>query len=114
MASRSPAMDWDELLSMVERRLGLYVGRPRYDRAFSVITGFDLARGRDELKGFQRWMVDRHPGTNLVFWALILVETFGEQADESRLVTDEDHRLATGNLCLRLREFLDLREAAGP
>jgi hypothetical protein len=104
-------MEWDELLSMVEHRLGLYVGRPRYDRAFSVITGFDLARAQDELKKFQRCMVERHPGTNLVFWTLILVETFGEHADESRLVTDEDHRLATDTLCLRLREFLGLRHA---
>ncbi|WP_436531993.1 hypothetical protein [Actinoplanes sp. HUAS TT8] len=103
-------MDWRELLSMVEKRLGMYVGRPRYDRAFSVITGFDLARGQGELAEFQQWMLRRHPGSPLTFWALILVEAFGDHADESRLVTDEDHQLAVEVLCRRLREFLGLTE----
>lgn len=98
---------------MVERRLGMYVGRPRYDRAFSVVTGFDLARGRGELAEFQRWMSERHQGSPLTFWALILVEAFGGQATEEHLGTDEDHQLAIGHLCRRLREFLDL-DAAGP
>lgn len=103
-------VDWCELLSMVEHRLGMYVGRPRYDRAFSVITGFDLARGQGELSEFQRWMLERHPGSPLVFWALVLVEAFGDHADESRLATDGDHQLAIEALCLRLREFLGLLE----
>ena len=89
----------------------MYVGRPRYDRAFSVVTGFDLARGRGELAEFQQWMSHRHSDSSLAFWALVLVETFGDQASESQLVTDEDHRLAIGVLCLRLREFLHISDA---
>lgn len=88
---------------------GTYVGRPRFDRAFSLVTGFDLARGRGELAEFQRWMSERHPGSSSAFWALILVEAFGDQADEDCLVSDEDHQRAIGSLCLRLREFLDSR-----
>jgi len=97
---------------MIEHRLGMYVGRPRYDRAFAVVTGFDLARGHGELADFQRWMSERRLGSPLTFWALILVETFGDQADESSLVTDEDHELAIGSLCQRLREFLGLCDDA--
>ncbi|WP_307871141.1 hypothetical protein [Micromonospora sp. C51] len=106
------ALSWAEVLSMIEHRLGMYVGRPRYDRAFAVVTGFDLARGCGELAGFQQWMSERHLHSPLTFWALVLAETFGDQADESRLVTDEDHQLAIGSLCQRLREFLNLSDDA--
>jgi hypothetical protein len=96
---------------MVEHRLGMYVGRPRYGRAFSVITGFDLARRQGELAEFQRWMVERHPGSPSTFWALVLREVFGDQADESCLVTDEDHQLAIEALCTCLRDFFSQLES---
>ena len=49
-------MDRDELLWHTERRLGMYVGRPRYDRAFSMLTGFDLARGRGDLDRLREFL----------------------------------------------------------
>jgi hypothetical protein len=84
----------------------MYVGRPRYERAFSALTGFDLARGQGELAAFQAWMAARHRGSNRAFWSLVLTETFGEGATEDRLVSDDDHKRAISNLCLLLREFL--------
>ncbi|MEV0876880.1 hypothetical protein AB0I85_03480 [Micromonospora echinofusca] len=99
-------MSWEEFLWHVDQRLGMYVGRPRYERAFSALTGFDLARGRGELAAFQEWMSARHRGSSLAFWALVLAETFGEGATEDRLVGDDDHKRAISNLCRLLREFL--------
>ncbi|GAB3148527.1 hypothetical protein GCM10027290_33380 [Micromonospora sonneratiae] len=84
----------------------MYVGRSRYERAFSALVGFDLARGQGELVAFQEWMSARHRGSNLVFWYLVLVETFGEGATEDHLVSDQDHERAVSNLCRLLREFL--------
>ena len=63
-------MDWGEVLWHTERRLGMYVGRPRYDRAYSMLTGFDLARGGNDLAGFQVWMTERHGGT-AVGWPMV-------------------------------------------
>ncbi|MGC4746642.1 hypothetical protein ACLQ28_13400 [Micromonospora sp. DT201] len=99
-------MSWDEFLWHVDHRLGMYVGRPRYERAFSALTGFDLARGRGELAAFQAWMSARHRGSNLAFWSLVIAETFGEGATEDRFVSEDDHKRAISNLCLLLREFL--------
>jgi hypothetical protein len=101
-------MDWGEVLSHVEHRLGMYVGRPRYDRAYSMLVGFDLALGRGDLASFQIWMAERHGGTAVGWPWLILNDTFGDEAGEEFLRTDEDHQVAITKLCLRLREFLDL------
>ncbi|MEU8263310.1 hypothetical protein AB0C02_22110 [Micromonospora sp. NPDC048999] len=100
-------MTWEEFLWHMERRLGMYVGRPRYERAFSALTGFDLARGQGELAAFQAWMSSRHHGSPLAFSSLVLAETFGEGASEDRLVTDADHLRAVSNLCELFREFLE-------
>lgn len=101
-------MDWDELLWHTEHRLGMYVGRPRYDRAYSMLIGFDLACGQDDLARFQIWMADRH-GSTVVGWPwLVLTEIFGDGADEESFVTDDDQQAAIRTLCRRLREFLSL------
>ena len=68
--------------------------------------GFDLARGRGELTAFQEWMSARHRGSSLAFWSLVLAETFGDDANEDRLVSDDDHKQAISNLCRLHREFL--------
>jgi hypothetical protein len=101
-------VDWDEVLWHTERRLGMYVGRLRYDRAFSMLTGFDLARGRGDLDRFQTWMAGRHGGSSVGWPHLILTEAFGDAAGEEVLKTDDEHQIAVEHLCLRLREFLDL------
>ena len=104
-------VDWDEFLWHMERRLGMYVGRPRYERAFSILTGFDLGRGRGELAAFQDWLKARHSGRPLTFSALVLIEVFGTDADEATLVSEADHELAIAHLWRLLREFLS--EGAG-
>ncbi|MFC0006495.1 hypothetical protein [Micromonospora siamensis] len=98
-------MGREEILWNVEHRLGLYVGRPTYDQAFSLLVGFDLARGRGELAAFQEWMSARHGGSSLAFSSLALVETFGDGATAGRLTTDCSHGRAISNLCRLLREF---------
>src|SRR4051794_29648326 len=99
-------VDWDEFLSILECRLGMYVGRPRYERAFSALTGFDLARGQGELAAFQDWISARHPGSSLAFWSLVLADAFGGDVTEDRLISDADHQLAITKLCRLVREFL--------
>ncbi len=101
-------MDWDDLLWHIEHRLGMYVGQARYDRAFSLVTGFDLARDRGELEAFQTWMSTRHSNSGLAFWSLVIEETFGADAAPQYLVSDGVHHLAIARLCLLLREFLGL------
>ncbi|MEO3775233.1 hypothetical protein [Micromonospora sp. B9E7] len=99
-------MSWDEFLWHMDHRLGMYVGRPRYDRACSMLTGFALARGQGELAAFQEWMTARHRGSSLAFSSLVLAETFGDGATEDRLTSDADHVLAVSKLCQFFREFL--------
>ncbi|MGC5310519.1 hypothetical protein [Micromonospora zamorensis] len=105
-------MSWEEFLWHMDQRLGMYVGRPRYERAFSALTGFALARGRGELAAFQEWMSARHHGSPLTFSALVLVETFGEDAAEDCVVSDTDHRQAVSALCRLFREFLGQKALA--
>jgi hypothetical protein len=104
-------VDWTELLRIMESRLGMYVGRPMYERAFSMLIGFDLARGQGEVAAFQEWMSCRHPGSSLAFTTLVLCEVFGDEATEDRLVTGVDHQLAITNLCRLFREFRLSKEA---
>jgi len=84
----------------------MYVGVPRYDRAFSMIVGFDAARGQSELAAFQEWMVGRHPAgrSSLVWWALVLVEVLGVDTPPSPSNL-EDEQAAIGHLCRLLRAF---------
>lgn len=100
-------MSWEEFLWHMDHRLGMYVGRPRYDRAWSMLTGFALARGDGELTAFQEWISARHPGSSsLVFSSLVLAEAFGNGATDDRLASDGDHLLAVSKLCQLFREFL--------
>jgi hypothetical protein len=98
-------VEWEEFLPLVEDRLALFVGMPRYERAFSAMTGFDLAHGREDLVAFQRWMSARHPHDNRAYWALVLVEEFGAGMTEEGLTGDAVHRRAIAALCRLFREF---------
>ena len=40
----NPPFEWPFVLFMVEKRLGVWVGRPTYERAVALVTGFDMAR----------------------------------------------------------------------
>lgn len=102
----NPRVSWEEFLWHMDHRLGMYVGKPRYDRAWSALTGFALARGQDELAAFQEWMSARHRGSSLAFSSLVLAETFGDGATEARLASDADHVLAVSKLCQLFRAFL--------
>ncbi|WP_228543976.1 hypothetical protein [Micromonospora sp. S-DT3-3-22] len=51
-------------------------------------------------------MSDRHCGSSLAIWSLVLAETFGEGATEDSLASDDDHTQPIANRCRLLREFL--------
>ncbi len=77
-------MDWDELLWHTEHRLGLYVGRLRYDRAYALLIGFDLARGQGDLARFQTWMAARHGDTPVAWPWLSLQEIWSRCSSDQR------------------------------
>jgi hypothetical protein len=108
-------MEWDDLLEIVEHRLGMYTGGSSYARAHSLIEGFELGRQGSDIMAFQQWMAARHPGSAHPWWTLCELETLGEIAGtapprdpEHAKSAEQDERCITHLLAL-LREFLATR-----
>lgn len=107
-------MTWDECLTALETRTGMYVPFPYYPAAVGFLVGYDLAQPHPVLRGFSEWMSARHDGSSLWFASLVLMEYTGkDRADEfARFMdveTDEQVR-AVRHLCGLLREYLADRE----
>ena len=103
-------MTWDECLSALETRTGMYVHFPYYPSAVSCLVGFDLAQSQPILHGFSEWMSARHGGSSLSFASLALAEYTGrKRADEYFRFMDaefDEQVRAVRHLCGLLREFL--------
>jgi hypothetical protein len=128
---------WDELIEKVGPRPGMWVG-DRYSLVRSFVTGFGAAQDDDVLDRFQQWLSvqpQHHAIKNWTWSSLLLHEAFPERdrpwdgnpaapdsewpappptpVGESDLVYPEDDEIAIAHLFDRLREYLDLRSAAG-
>ena len=62
---------WDFVLSVLEHRLGMWVGRPTYERAVALVIGFDMAQPESVNEPLQSQIASRH-GTGPLGWAWVL------------------------------------------
>ena len=67
----NPPFSWDFVLSVLESRLGMWVGRPTYERAVSLVIGFDMAQPQSVNGPLQARVSARH-GTGPVGWPWVL------------------------------------------
>lgn len=99
---------WDELLSNLEERLGMYVLRPRLATADSLLAGFSLGRDDGVAGGFQAWFATAHPAEggypNPVHHATVLADDlFGKRPEE---LDDDEEKVAVQRLCSLYRQYL--------
>src|SRR5215813_8583838 len=103
---------WDEMIDIVGRRPGMWVGRAKYSFVRCFVEGFGAARGDDVLRAFREWLAKQpqHHRSSYVWSALLLQEMFGH-ASEDVLAYPEDDAAAITHLFARLHEVL--HSAAG-
>lgn len=100
---------WQFVLSILEGRLGMWVGRPTYERAVALVIGFDMAQPESVLGEMQKRVSERlGSGSRAWPWAL-MDEAIGEGPSRDRdlngLRPEQDAR-AIAHLVAELRAAL--------
>jgi hypothetical protein len=109
VACKTPAVTWAELLDAIEHRLGMYTGRPTYERAVFLVQGFDLAEGGERLALLQERVRTRY-NSGSSGWPWVLVrEVVGDESSELGPLMPGQDAAAIAVLVRVLRE-LDLVE----
>ena len=102
---------WAFVLSMVENRLGMWVGSPTYERAVALITGFDMAQTGSIHGRMQAIMSKRH-GTGPIGWPHVLMAeaTGGDVHNPGDLgpLTPEQDARAIAQLVVELRSLMGI------
>jgi hypothetical protein len=62
---------WEFVIDAVEHRLGMWVGRPTYEHAVALVTGFDMAQV-DSVHPLLQQRVSMRHGTGPITWATVL------------------------------------------
>lgn len=104
------SVTWEECLTALETRTGMYVPFPYYPSAVGLLVGFDLAQPEPVLRRFSEWMSARHGGSNLWFASLALADYTGRNDAHEYYrfmeVDSDEQVLAVRHLCGRLRQYL--------
>ena len=104
-ACQTPVVTWAELLDEIEYRLGMYTGRPTYERAVFLVQGFDLAEGRGRLALLQERVGERY-NSGSIAWPWVLVrEVVGDETSELGPLTPGQDAAAIAVLVRTLREL---------
>jgi hypothetical protein len=105
---------WDFVLWTVETCLGMWVGRPTYERAVALITGFDMAQTESIHGRMQEVMSKRH-GTGPIGWPHVLMaEAIGRDIHnpgDLGPLTPEDDARAIAQLVVELRSLINIETA---
>jgi len=101
---------WDFVLAVLDNRLGMWVGRPTYERAVALVIGFDMAQP-DSIDGAMHQRVSERFGSTASIgwpWALMreaLGDSPGSGRDLNELTSEED-AVAIAHLVRELRAVL--------
>lgn len=106
--------DWAFVISVLESRLGMWVGRPTYERAVALVIGFDMAQP-ERVNGLMQSRVAARHNTGPLGWPWVLkaeatggdVHAPGDLGD----LTPEQDTAAIALLASELRSVLHLADA---
>jgi hypothetical protein len=103
-------LTWAFVVSVVQSRLGMWVGRPTYERAIALVIGFDMAQAESIDQRLQARVSERCNTGSIGWPRALLAEALGEDLRTSRdlgpLSPEEDAR-AIDLLVKELRAVLD-------
>jgi hypothetical protein len=107
----NPPFRWPFVLSIVEGRLGMWVGRPTYERAIALVIGFDMAQP-ESISGPMQQRVARRLGTGSRGWPwALMAEAIGEDVNNTldlNELSPEQDALAIAHLVRELRSVLQI------
>lgn len=85
---------WPDFIDVVERRLGMFVGRATYERAVSFVIGFDAAQVVQLGPRIQERVRERHNSGSLAWPGVLLSEAIGDDrpSDLGPLSKEQDAR----------------------
>lgn len=106
-----PRPDWDYVVDRVLPRLGMWTGKPTFERAVCFVQGFDLALGSEMNTRLQAWAEARYGKSNIGWPWLLIRLTLGTPRDvlEGRDLgglTDEEDADACALLQQALQELV--------
>ena len=105
---------WDELLTALCKRAGMYVLAPRFLGVDAYLSGFSHGRNDGVSKGFQEWFSYKFPVDggyrNPVAAPQVLARhLFG--VDHARDLDEPQNEAAIQTLCALYREYMESRMA---
>jgi hypothetical protein len=104
-------VDWDEYLTKLSKRTGMFVPFPYFPSAVAAIEGFALGRGHGELEGLSSWLHGQGGRTSsLVWWAQVLIDAGVDAEDRSYFDAhgraNDEQVQAVEAACAVVRQFL--------
>ncbi|SRR6266545_1148181 len=109
----NPPFTWAFVLSIVENRLGMWVGRPTYERAVALITGFDMAQ-TESIHGRMQALMSKRHGTGPIGWPHVLMAEAigGDVHDPGDLGPLTQNKMPTiAQLVVELRSLMGIETA---
>ncbi len=118
LALPEPPYDWAFVLEMVEKRLGMWVGRDTYERAVALVTGFDMSQPMS-VHGPMQARLQERMNAGPIFWTrALLAEALGRDLNDLRdlgPLSVEDDKRAINLLVSELRVVVaEMSEASEP
>jgi hypothetical protein len=100
-------VEWVELIDAVEHRLGMFTGLPTYERAVSLVLGFDLGAGTDINKRLQTRAREKRDAGPIAWSTALLWEITNNPRPDERALTAAQNKAAIRLLCDELRAVVD-------
>ncbi|GGX82882.1 hypothetical protein [Streptomyces anandii] len=97
-----------EVLDILERRIGMCTTARSFSEACAFLDGFEMCSESATMKEFRAWLAERRTGSNeLTWWGLVLCEVDPAlRVPDVRSFSPERHQEAVGVLFSLLREYL--------
>ncbi|MFC6157990.1 hypothetical protein [Kribbella jiaozuonensis] len=77
-------LTWPFVIEVLQTRLGMWVGRPTYERAIALVIGFDMAQAESINQRLQSRVSERRKTGSISWPSALLEEAIGDEPRMSR------------------------------
>jgi hypothetical protein len=103
-------MSFEEIVSAVCQRTGMWVYPPTFRTATAFFQGYDIARDGGPLMGFIEWLVVQYQGADNIYWTRLTEMVLGITDEQ---LAEKDQKKILQQLNGLMEEFFAYRKANG-